>query len=79
MILIGAWLILLGYGLAYAGVSRINGKQIGLRDAFSTQPTGSFTSQVGIKAAQGATAADQQVAITTAQESTIPNSVVGPR
>jgi len=29
MVLVGAWLVLIGYGLAYAGVSRINGKQIG--------------------------------------------------
>jgi hypothetical protein len=73
MILVGAWLVLIGYGLAYAGVSRINGKQIGLRAAFSTQPTGTFNKPA---AAQGATAADQQFAISQSQESTVPGTVL---
>jgi len=73
MVLVGAWLVLIGYGLAYAGVSRINGKQIGLRDAFSTQPTGTFNKPA---VAQGATMADQQFAIAQSQESTVPGTVL---
>jgi hypothetical protein len=72
MILIGAWLIVIGYGLAYAGVSRVNGKPIGLRDAFSTQPTAASKPT----AAQGATAADQQQYLIQQQESTVPQTVL---
>jgi len=73
MVLVGAWLVLVGYAFAYAGVSRINGKQIGLRDAFSTQPTGTFNKPA---VAQGATMADQQFAIAQSQESTVPGTVL---
>ena len=73
LVLVGAWLIIFGYGFAYAGVSRINGKQIGLRDAFSTQPTGTFNKPA---VAQGATMADQQVLIQQQQESTVPQTVL---
>jgi len=72
MILAGAWLLILGYGLVYAGTSRLNGKRIALRDAFSTTPTASTKPT----AAQGATAADQQTYLVTQQESTVPRTVL---
>ncbi len=72
LVLVGAWLVIVGYGLSYAGVSRINGKAIGLRDAFSTQPTAASKPT----AAQGATAADQQQYLIQQQESTVPQTVL---
>ena len=72
LILVGAWLVIVGYGLAYAGTSRINGKRISLRDAFSTQPTASTKPT----AAQGATMADQQAFLAQQQESTVPQTVL---
>ena len=72
MILAGAWLVLVGYALVYAGTSRLNGKRIGLKDAFSTQPTASTKPTV----AQGATTADQQTYLVQQQESTVPQTVL---
>jgi len=72
LVLVGAWLVIVGYGLAYAGTSRINGKRITLRDAFSTQPTASTKPTV----AQGATMADQQAYLIQQQESTVPQGLL---
>lgn len=77
MILLGAWIAIIGYGLMYAGVSKLGGQNCGLRAAFTTagcQPPASGT--LGTAQASGTTQADIQSASTQAQQSTIPGTVL---
>ena len=78
MVLLGFWLAVIGYGLAYAGVAKINGvpgNQASLRKAFSLAgiPPGPGTQAASV---QGSTLADTRAAAAAQQEVTIPGRVI---
>ena len=77
MILLGAWVALIGYGLMYAGVSKLGGQDCGLRAAFTTTGcTLPASGTLGTAQASGATAASVQAAADNAGQSTIPGTVL---
>jgi hypothetical protein len=75
LVLLGAWVALIGYGVLYAGVNKLGGGACGLRQAFSTTgcQAGSGTQGASF---QGSTAADRQAALDQQQQATIPGTVL---
>lgn len=84
MILVGAWIALIGYGVLYAGINKLGGGGCGLRQAFSID--GCNASAPISPTIPGSTAADRAAAAATQQETLIPapipatpTPVLGPR
>jgi hypothetical protein len=75
VILIGAWVALIGYGILYAGVNKLSGGACGLRQAFTMAgcQAGAGTSGASL---QGSTSADRQVLIDQQQQATIRGTVL---
>jgi hypothetical protein len=75
MIVVGAWVALIGYGILYAGIGKLGGQPCGLRQAFSVAGC-QLPASGTLGVSQGSTLADQQQATAAAQTSTIPNTVL---
>jgi hypothetical protein len=74
MILVGAWVALIGYGVMYAGINKLGGGSCGLRQAFSI--AGCQGGSGNAPTVPGATSADRAAAADLQQQATIPQTVL---